>query len=81
MCLIRAEEKTPFVSLHVWLHFPRFLPNEHFVSEGLFPSEEDDALKQIQAFFSTTRILSGPSPGSQPLTTEMAIFVKSRLKT
>jgi hypothetical protein len=43
--------------------------------------EEDDVLKQIQAFFRTKWIRAGSSPDSQPPTTENAIFVKSHLKS
>jgi hypothetical protein len=48
--------------------------------EGLLPSEEDDAVKQIQALFISKEIPAGSSPDSQPPTTENAIFVKSHLK-
>jgi hypothetical protein len=56
----------------VSLHFPRSSLNEQICSEGLLPSEDDDILKQIQAFFSTCQSRSD----SQPLTTETAIIVE-----
>ena len=79
--LILTKEKIAFVCSHVQLHFPRFLQNEPFCSEGFFPSEEDDVLKQIQQLTSTQEIPTALSPDSQPLTTETAIFVKSHLKS
>jgi hypothetical protein len=46
----------------------------------LFPTQENDVLKQIQAFFSTTGLPTSSYPDSHPPTTETAIFVKSHLK-
>ncbi len=49
-------------------------------SEGLFPTQENDVLKQIQEFFSTLGLPACPYPDSHPPNTKMAIFVKSHLK-
>ncbi len=44
------------------------------------PTQENDVLKQIQAFFSTTGLPASSYPDSDPPTIETAIFVKSHLK-
>jgi hypothetical protein len=53
---------------------------ELIFSEGLFPMQENDVLKQIQAFFSAHGILTSPYPDSHPPNTEKAILVKSHLR-
>ncbi len=67
------SRENPSVGLHVWWHFLLFSKNKWICSEGLFPRQEDDVLKQIQAFYSSY-------PDSHPPTIETAIFVKSRVK-
>jgi hypothetical protein len=64
----------------IFLDFRRSSDSAVRESEGLLSREEDDVLKQIQAFFSTKGIPAGSSPDSQPPTAENAILVKSHLK-
>jgi hypothetical protein len=46
----------------------------------LFPTQENDVLKLIQAFFSTTGLPTSYYPDSHPPTNETAIFVMIHLK-
>jgi hypothetical protein len=50
----------------------------------LFSTQENDVLRQIQAFFHTTGLPNSSYPDSHPTrlatTTETAIFVKSHFK-
>jgi hypothetical protein len=45
--------------------------------KGLFPTQENDVLKQIQVFFCTPGLPACSYPDSHPPTTETAIFVES----
>ncbi len=80
LCLIRKAEKSPLVESHVRGHFPLFSQIKWICTEGLFPTQENDVLKQIQAFFSTTGLPASSHPDSHPPTIDTAIFVKSHLK-
>ena len=44
------------------------------------PTQENDVLKQMRAFFSTMELPITSFPDSHPPTTETAIFVKSHMK-
>ncbi len=80
MWLVGMVEKLLMGGLPVLLHFPQYLLNEWICSEGLFPTKEDDILKQSQAFLSIRWLSSSSCSYSGPLTMEIAIFVKSHLK-
>ena len=55
---------------------------EYIQSEGLFPTQENDVLRQMQleTFFSTRELSVTSIPDSHPPNTQTAIFVKSNVK-
>ncbi len=60
--------------------FSYFSQKERICSEGLFPTQENEVLKQIEAFFSALGLPACPYPDSHPPNTKTAIFAKSHLK-
>ncbi len=79
--LVSSGQRRKLHQSHVQSHFARFSQIEWIWSEGLLPTQKNDVLKQMRAFFSTMEPPITSFPDSHPPTTETAIFVKSHLKT